>query len=49
MTLWTEFCQYYAKQLDETSLMFLVHPTLTQAEIAKAVQVMKEVFGLGTK
>jgi dTDP-4-amino-4,6-dideoxygalactose transaminase len=49
MTLRTESCQYYAKQLDETSLMFLVHPTLTQAEIAKTAQVMKEVFGLATK
>jgi dTDP-4-amino-4,6-dideoxygalactose transaminase len=38
-----------AVELGETSLMFLVHPTLTQAEIAKTVQVMKEVFGLATK
>jgi dTDP-4-amino-4,6-dideoxygalactose transaminase len=38
-----------AVELGETSLMFLVHPALTQAEIAKTAQVMKEVFGLATK
>jgi dTDP-4-amino-4,6-dideoxygalactose transaminase len=38
-----------AVELGETSLMFLVHPTLTQAEIAKTAQVMKEVFGLAKK
>jgi len=38
-----------AVELGETSLMFLVHPTLTQAEIVKTTQVMKEVFGLATK
>ncbi len=38
-----------AVELGETSLMFLVHPTLTQAEIAKTVQVMKEVFALASK
>ena len=38
-----------AVELGETSLMFLVHPTLTQAEIAKTAQVMKEVFWLATK
>lgn len=32
-----------AKQLGETSLMFLVHPTLTQAEIDKTCQVLTEV------
>ena len=35
-----------AVELGETSLMFLVHPTLTEAEIAKTTQVMKEVFTL---
>jgi dTDP-4-amino-4,6-dideoxygalactose transaminase len=30
-----------AVELGETSLMFLVHPTLTQAEIAKTAQVME--------
>jgi dTDP-4-amino-4,6-dideoxygalactose transaminase len=38
-----------AVELGATSLMFLVHPTLTQAEIAKTTQVMKEVFGLAKK
>lgn len=34
-----------AKQLGETSLMFLVHPTLTAAEIEKTVQAIDTVFG----
>jgi len=38
-----------AVELGETSIMFLVHPTLTEAEIAKTTQVMKEVFGLASK
>ncbi|WP_350546472.1 DegT/DnrJ/EryC1/StrS aminotransferase family protein [Pseudoalteromonas sp. 5-MNA-CIBAN-0065] len=38
-----------AVELGETSLMFLVHPTLTEAEIAKTTQVMKEVFALASK
>lgn len=33
-----------AKQLGETSLMFLVHPTLTSAEIEKTVQAIDTVF-----
>lgn len=33
-----------AKQLGETSLMFLVHPTLTQAEIEQTVQAIETVF-----
>jgi dTDP-4-amino-4,6-dideoxygalactose transaminase len=33
-----------AKQLGETSLMFLVHPTLTQAEIRKTQDVITEVL-----
>ena len=33
-----------AKQLGETSLMFLVHPTLTQAEIAQTVDAVHAVF-----
>ena len=32
-----------AKKLGDTSLMFLVHPTLTQAEIDKTCQVLKDV------
>ena len=38
-----------AVELGEASLMFLVHPTLTEAEIAKTTQVMKEVFELASK
>ena len=34
-----------ARELGETSLMFLVHPTLTADEIAKTQTVMREVFG----
>ncbi len=33
-----------AKELGETSLMFLVHPTLTEAEIEKTVQAINTVF-----
>lgn len=33
-----------AKELGETSLMFLVHPTLTSAEIQKTCQVVQEVL-----
>lgn len=35
-----------AKQLGETSLMFLVHPTLTTAEIAQTVNAIDRVFAL---
>ncbi len=38
-----------AKELGETSLMFLVHPTLTQTEIDKTASVIKEVFALASK
>ena len=34
-----------AKDLGETSLMFLVHPTLTHAEITKTAEVISEVLG----
>jgi len=34
-----------ARQLGETSLMFLVHPTLTQAEIDKTCVVLTDVCG----
>ncbi|MGJ7460573.1 DegT/DnrJ/EryC1/StrS family aminotransferase [Halomonas sp. MA07-2] len=33
-----------ARELGETSLMFLCHPTLTEAEIAKTCQVLLEVM-----
>lgn len=35
-----------ARELGETSLMFLVHPTLTEAEIDKTCAVIEEVMGL---
>lgn len=38
-----------AVELGETSIMFLVHPTLTETEMAKTVQVMKKVFELASK
>lgn len=38
-----------AKELGETSLMFLVHPTLTQAEIEKTCNVLREVLQLAQK
>ena len=36
-----------AKRLGETSLMFLVHPTLTEMEIEKTCNVLREVFEVG--
>jgi len=33
-----------AKLLGETSLMFLVHPTLKHEEVEKTCRVMKEIF-----
>lgn len=33
-----------ARELGETSLMFLVHPTLTDAEIEKTLEVITQVF-----
>jgi dTDP-4-amino-4,6-dideoxygalactose transaminase len=33
-----------AKALGETSIMFLVHPTLTEAEIQKTCQVIRKVM-----
>lgn len=38
-----------AKELGETSLMFLVHPTLTQAEINKTVHVIDKVLKAATR
>lgn len=38
-----------AVELGETSIMFLVHPTLTEDEIVKTTQVMKEIFSLASK
>jgi dTDP-4-amino-4,6-dideoxygalactose transaminase len=38
-----------ARELGETSLMFLVHPTLTKAEIDKTIEMMTEVMKLATR
>lgn len=38
-----------AKELGETSLMFLVHPTLTSAEIRKTIDVIRQVMKLASK
>lgn len=37
-----------ARELGETSMMFMVHPTLTEAEIAKTCAVLEEVMALAT-
>src|SRR5690606_18579399 len=37
-------CLPVARELGETSLMFLVHPTLTEAEMAKTVDVLSQVM-----
>jgi dTDP-4-amino-4,6-dideoxygalactose transaminase len=37
-----------AKELGETSLMFLVHPTLTEAEIRKTQNIVAEVFAMAS-
>lgn len=37
-----------ARELGETSLMFLVHPTLSAAEIEKTCSVLKDVVSLAT-
>ncbi|MGF2735337.1 DegT/DnrJ/EryC1/StrS family aminotransferase [Marinobacter sp. DUT-1] len=37
-----------ARELGETSLMFLVHPTLKDEEIVKTCQVLREVVALAT-
>ena len=38
-----------ARELGETSLMFLVHPTLTALEIKKTCDVLQEVMGLANQ
>ena len=38
-----------AKELGETSLMFLVHPTLTEQEMTRTCDVLREVLGLAQK
>lgn len=39
----------YAQKLGETSLMFLIHPTLTQEDIDKTADVVKKVLALAAK
>lgn len=38
-----------AKMLGETSIMFLVHPTLSEAEVAKACDVLRQVMVLASR
>lgn len=38
-----------ARELGETSLMFLVHPTLTEAEIAKTCTVLTDVMAVAAR
>ena len=38
-----------AKELGETSLMFLVHPTLTAAEVEKTCAVLRDVLSSATR
>jgi dTDP-4-amino-4,6-dideoxygalactose transaminase len=38
-----------AKELGETSLMFLVHPTLKESEISKTCEVLDKVFSRATR
>ena len=38
-----------ARELGETRLMFLVHPTLTAAEVKKTCDVLQEVMALATR
>jgi dTDP-4-amino-4,6-dideoxygalactose transaminase len=38
-----------AKMLGETSIMFLVHPTLTEAEVAKTCDVVRRVMNLASR
>jgi dTDP-4-amino-4,6-dideoxygalactose transaminase len=38
-----------AKMLGEASIMFLVHPTLTEAEVAKTCDVVRRVMSLASR
>jgi dTDP-4-amino-4,6-dideoxygalactose transaminase len=38
----------FARQLGETSLMFLVHPTLTESELRETCDVLRDVMGRAT-
>ena len=39
---------FVARELGETSLMFLVHPTLTETEMAKTCAVLQDVMSLAS-
>ena len=38
-----------ARELDETSLMFLTHPTMDDAELDRAVEAIDHVLGAATR
>jgi dTDP-4-amino-4,6-dideoxygalactose transaminase len=38
-----------ARELGETSMMLLVHPTLTESDIGKSCDVLDEVLALATR
>lgn len=38
-----------ARELGETSIMFLVHPTLAQAEVDKTYEVIQRVMAVASK
>jgi dTDP-4-amino-4,6-dideoxygalactose transaminase len=38
-----------AQELGETSMMFLVHPSLTESEIDKSCDVLDEVLTIATR
>ncbi len=49
-TGWRPGCRLpTARQLGETSLMFLVHPTLTEADIQKTCNAITHVMGMASK
>src|ERR1035438_7813397 len=42
-------CLAFARELGETSLMFLVHPTLMPEQIARTCEVLRQVMHEATK
>jgi dTDP-4-amino-4,6-dideoxygalactose transaminase len=46
---WGSYSCEVARELGETSLMFLVHPTLTSADIERTCSVAHDVFQLATR
>jgi len=43
---WACVATLVARQLGETSVMFLVHPTLTLEEVDKTCRILREVGGM---